>query len=62
MLPTTANRQPTVATYVRPTGAPTFSAFALSVFRIEQDLITEVVTFPASAVVAALGLPERAER
>jgi RNA polymerase sigma-70 factor (TIGR02960 family) len=58
MLPATANRQPAVATYTRATGAATYEAFALSVFRIEQDLITEVVTFPASAV-AAVGLPEQ---
>ena len=50
MLPTTANRQPAVATYIRADRRPTYAAFALSLLRIEHDLITEVVTFPASAV------------
>jgi RNA polymerase sigma-70 factor (ECF subfamily) len=55
---TTANRQPAVATYTRAAGAAEYEAFALNVLRIEHDLITEVVTFPAAAVVA-FGLPER---
>jgi RNA polymerase sigma-70 factor, ECF subfamily len=58
LLPTTANRQPAVATYSRAPGAEEYQAFALNVLRIEQDLVTEVVTFPA-ATVGAFGLPER---
>jgi RNA polymerase sigma-70 factor (ECF subfamily) len=58
MRPTTANRQPAVATYIRAAGAEHYEAFALTVLRIERDLITELVTFPA-AMVDAFGLSER---
>ncbi len=58
LLATSANRQPAVATYIRAAGATDYSAFAVNVLRIEQDLITEVVTFPGTAV-DAFGLPGR---
>ena len=58
LLATSANRQPAVATYIRAAGATDYSAFAVNVLRIDQDLITEVVTFPGTAV-DAFGLPGR---
>lgn len=58
MHPASVNRQPAVVTYTRAAGAATYQAFAVSLLRIEQDLITEVVTFGA-ATVRDLGLPEQ---
>ena len=42
---THANLQPAVASYVRPPGDSTWRALALDVLRIEEGLITEIVTF-----------------
>jgi RNA polymerase sigma-70 factor, ECF subfamily len=55
MLPTGANRQPAVATYVRD-GAG-FRAFAISVLRIERGLVAEATAFHETHLFAAFGLP-----
>ena len=59
LLPTTANRMPAAACYLRPPGETTFAAFKLDVLRIEGGLIAEVTTFgpelfPAFDLPAAL--------
>jgi RNA polymerase sigma-70 factor (ECF subfamily) len=41
-LPTTVNRQPTLAAYLQPSGTPTHHPFALDIFRIESGLIAEI--------------------
>ena len=41
-LPTTVNRQPTLAAYLQPPGAADFHPFALDIFRIESGLIAEI--------------------
>ena len=57
---TRANRQPAVACYVRQPGDRAWSALAIDVLRIEDGLISEIVTF-APDVFAAFGLrPSRA--
>jgi RNA polymerase sigma-70 factor (ECF subfamily) len=43
--PTTVNRQPTLAAYLKPPGAPAHHLFALDIFRIEQGLIAEMTAF-----------------
>ncbi len=58
MRPVRANRPPAVASYVRPPGAAAYQAFAVSLLRIEDGLITEVVSFPGPEV-TAFGLPEQ---
>jgi RNA polymerase sigma-70 factor (ECF subfamily) len=44
-LPTRANRQPAAAAYIRGRGDVEFSALGLTVLRIEDGLVAEVVTF-----------------
>ena len=51
-IPTRANRQPAIAFY------NLGEAMALDVFRIEEGMITEVMTFPPS-VFERFGLPSR---
>jgi len=53
---TRANRQPAVAAYVIKPGDTVPRALAMDVLRIEEGLITEIVTFP-SQVFEAFGLP-----
>ena len=53
---TRANRQPAVAAYVRHQGDPAWSALAIDVLRIEEGLISEIVTFGPD-VFPAFGLP-----
>lgn len=43
---TRANRQPAVAAYVLAPGDTTWRALAIDVLRIEEGVITEIVTFP----------------
>jgi RNA polymerase sigma-70 factor (TIGR02960 family) len=57
-LPTTANRQPAVANYVRRHGEPRFLPVNLDVLRIEDGLIAEITTFDP-ALLPAFGLPAR---
>jgi RNA polymerase sigma-70 factor (ECF subfamily) len=44
-LPTSTNRQPALAAYLKPLGHPTYDLFALDIFRMEQGLIAEVTAF-----------------
>jgi len=53
---TRANLQPAVANYVLQPADATWRALALDVLRIEDGLITEIVTFPGS-VFSRFGLP-----
>jgi RNA polymerase sigma-70 factor (ECF subfamily) len=53
---TRANMQPAVANYVLSPGDATWRALALDVFRIEEGVITEIVTF-ADDVFPRFGLP-----
>jgi RNA polymerase sigma-70 factor (ECF subfamily) len=53
---THANLQPAVANYVRRPGDSTWQALALDVLRIEDGLITEIVTFSPDSY-PAFGLP-----
>jgi len=53
---TRANRQPAVAAYVRRPGDSAWRAMALDVLRIEEGLITEIVTFPPDTF-PLFGLP-----
>jgi RNA polymerase sigma-70 factor (ECF subfamily) len=55
-LVTRANRQPAVACYVLQKGDTTYRAMAVDVLRIEEGMISEVVTF-GPEVFGALGLP-----
>ncbi|WP_082154991.1 RNA polymerase subunit sigma-70 [Jiangella alkaliphila] len=45
LLPTSANRMPAAACYLRAPGASGFAAFKLDVLRVEDGLIAEVTTF-----------------
>jgi RNA polymerase sigma-70 factor (ECF subfamily) len=47
LVPTSANRQPTAASYLRAPGDTVFRAFKLDVLRIEDGLIAEITTFDA---------------
>jgi RNA polymerase sigma-70 factor (ECF subfamily) len=53
---TRANLQPAVAAYVSQPGDTAWSALALDVLRIEEGVITEIVTF-AGDVFPRFGLP-----
>ena len=53
---TRANRQPAVACYVLRKGDTTYRALAVDVLRIEEGMISEVVTF-GPEVFGGLGLP-----
>ncbi len=44
-LPTTLNRQPTLAAYLKTPTDTTYQPFAFDVFRIEQGLIAEMTAF-----------------
>jgi len=47
LVPTTANRMPTAASYLRRPGDSQFRAFKFDVLRIENGLIVEITTFGA---------------
>ncbi|WP_129662997.1 RNA polymerase subunit sigma-70 [Phytoactinopolyspora endophytica] len=57
MLPTSANRQPALASYIRAPGEPGFEPFALAVLRMEDGLIAEMSVFHADTF-PLFGLPE----
>jgi RNA polymerase sigma-70 factor, ECF subfamily len=57
LLPTAANRQPALASYVQRTGARGFVGFAISVLRIEDGAIAEATAFHNPALFASFGLP-----
>jgi RNA polymerase sigma-70 factor (ECF subfamily) len=44
-LPTTVNRQPTLAAYLRPPGATAHHLFGLDIFRMEAALIAEITAY-----------------
>ena len=56
LMPTSANRMPTAASYRREPGDTQFRAFKLDVLRIEGGRIKEITTFDA-ALFDAFGLP-----
>jgi RNA polymerase sigma-70 factor (ECF subfamily) len=56
ILPTTANRQPVAASYIRSGDEGPYQAFALTVLRIEDGLVAETATF-GTALFPAFGLP-----
>ena len=57
---TRANRQPAVACYVLGVGETTYRAMAVNVLRIEEGMISEIVTF-GPEVFESLGLPDTLE-
>jgi RNA polymerase sigma-70 factor (ECF subfamily) len=57
MVPTGANRQPTVAAYVRGRGEPAYRAFAIGVLRIGYGRIMELTAFHDLGLFPAFGLP-----
>ncbi len=56
LVPTSANRMPTAASYLRAWGETEFRAFKFDVLRIEDGLIAEITTFGAD-LFPAFGLP-----
>jgi RNA polymerase sigma-70 factor (ECF subfamily) len=56
MIPTSANRQPAAAGYLRPRGEAAYRLTGLTVLRIEGDQIAELTTF-SPALISAFGLP-----
>lgn len=56
LVPTTANRMPTAASYLRRPGDTEFRAFKFDVLRIEDGVIAEITTFGPSRF-AVFGLP-----
>jgi RNA polymerase sigma-70 factor (ECF subfamily) len=59
MLPARANGHPAAAAYVRTEEEPGFRAFAISVLRIEDGLVAEVVAFHETHLFPAFDLPLR---
>jgi len=57
LVPTSANRMPTAASYLRAPGDTVYRAFKFDVLRIVDGAIAEVTTFDAH-LFAAFGLPE----
>ncbi len=60
LLPTSANRMPTAASYLRRPGDTVFRPFKFDVLRIEQGRIAEITTFGAG-LFPAFGLPTTLE-
>jgi RNA polymerase sigma-70 factor (ECF subfamily) len=56
LLPTSANRMPTAASYLRRPGDAEFRAFKFDVLRIDADRVAEITTFGAE-LFPAFGLP-----
>jgi hypothetical protein len=54
---TSANRQPAVASYIRPSGDDLHTPLAIDVLRLADGEIAEIVTF-GSHVFESFGLPE----
>jgi RNA polymerase sigma-70 factor (ECF subfamily) len=57
LVPTSANRMPTAASYLQRPGDSEFRAFKLDVLRIEHGQIAEITTFGV-AMFPAFGLPQ----
>ena len=60
LVATSANRQPAMATYIRPRGGSAFELAVLTVLRIEEGGIAELTNF-APALLRGFGLPPRVE-
>jgi RNA polymerase sigma-70 factor (ECF subfamily) len=58
VLPTAANRQPAMATYIRRPGEPTFDLAALTVLRVEGGRIVELTNF-GPELLGGFGLADR---
>ena len=56
LVPTSANRMPTAASYLRRPGDTVFRAFKFDVLRVEDGKISEITTF-GSGLFPAFGLP-----
>jgi RNA polymerase sigma-70 factor (ECF subfamily) len=56
LVPTSANRMPTAASYLRRPGDPEFRAFKFDVLRISGGLISEITTF-GPELFPVFGLP-----
>ena len=56
LVPTSANRQPTAASYLREHGGTEWRAFKLDVLRIEAGRVAEITTFNAD-LFPTFGLP-----
>ena len=56
-VPTSANRQPAVAWYLRRPGEVEYRALALDVLRIEVAQIAEITTFATPELFSVFGLP-----
>jgi RNA polymerase sigma-70 factor (ECF subfamily) len=56
LVPTTANRMPTAASYLRRPGDSEFRAFKFDVLRVEDGAIVEITTF-GTALFPAFDLP-----
>jgi RNA polymerase sigma-70 factor (ECF subfamily) len=61
MIPAAANRQPSVATYVRAAGDTEFRAFGIGLLTFEDGLVTEIAAF-GPELFPAFDLPLRLER
>jgi RNA polymerase sigma-70 factor (ECF subfamily) len=57
IVPTQANRQPSLAAYVRAPGDNVYRAFAISVLRIEDGLIVDATAFHDPGLFPAFALP-----
>jgi RNA polymerase sigma-70 factor (ECF subfamily) len=57
MVPTGANRQPAVASYVRRPDEADYHAFAIAVLRIEDGHLAEITAFHDSGLFPAFALP-----
>jgi RNA polymerase sigma-70 factor (ECF subfamily) len=57
LVPTSANRMPTAASYLRRPGDTVFRAFKFDVLRVEDGKIVEITTF-GSGLFPAFGLPQ----
>jgi RNA polymerase sigma-70 factor (ECF subfamily) len=56
-VPTSANRMPTAASYLRRPGDTVFRAFKFDVLRVQDGKIVEITTF-GSGLFPAFGLPQ----
>jgi RNA polymerase sigma-70 factor (ECF subfamily) len=57
MTPVWANRQPAAATYLRGRGESTYRAFAVTLLRVDDGLITDISAFEVAGLFSAFALP-----
>lgn len=62
VVPTAANGQPAIATYVCAPGDTAFRACAIGVLRVEDGLIAELTAFHDTGLFPAFGLPAELDR